>query len=199
MSDLASGRYPDSYAEYLLDGQPASPYRATVSRTAVTGAAVTGAASTRAYATAITVEPGDVFNFVSFSIGTLAGTAGNSSFVVVYSAVPTASAAATVLGVSATTTFVAGANKIALTSQVEVGSKPAVYGVAIVETWTTTGSLFDGVSGGPSAFKGLIGGQLPLAQVSSGTVSGVAVGSSSGTAWANPTTGVLPYVVLSRS
>lgn len=200
MSDLASGRYPDSYAEYLLDGQPASPYRSTASRTAVTGAAVTGAATQVPYVAACAVMPGDIFNFVSFSIGTLAGTAGNSSFVVVYSAVPTASAAAAVLGVSATTTFVAGANKIQLSGQVEVGAKPAVYGVAIVEAWTTTGSQFDGVSGGASAFKGLISGQLVLA-TKLPTLGGTppTVGASSGTTITAPTAGFLPYVVLSRT
>lgn len=200
MSDLTSGRYPDTYTEWLLDGQPSSPYRATVSRAAITGAAVTGAASQIPYVAACAVEPGDVFNFVSFSIGTLAGTAGASSFVVVYSAVPTAAAAATVLGVSATTTFVAGANKIQLSSQVEVGTKPAALGVAIVEAWTTTGSLFDGVSGGASAFKGLLSGQLVLA-TKLPTLGGTppAVGASSGTTITAPTAGFIPYVVLSRS
>lgn len=200
MSDLASGRYPDTFAEYLLDGQPSPPYRATVSRTAVTGAAVTGAATQIPYIAACAVMPGDIFNFVSFAIGTLAGTAGNSSFVVVYSAVPTASAAATVVGVSAATTFVAGANKIQLSGQVEVGTKPAVYGVAIVEAWTTTGSQFDGVSGGASAFKGVIGSQLVLA-TKLPTLGGTppAVGTSSGTTVTAPTAGFIPYVVLSRT
>lgn len=200
MSDLASGRYPDTNAEYLLDGQPSSPYCASCSRTALTGAAVTGAATQVPYVTAVAVEPGGVFNFVSFAIGTLAGTAGNTSFVVVYSAVPTATAAATVLGVSATTTFVAGTNKIALTSQVQVGASPAVYGVAIVEAWTTTGSQFDGVSGSKSAFKGVLSGQLPLA-TQLPTLGGTppAVGTSSSTTVTAPSTGFLPYVVLSRS
>lgn len=200
MSDLASGRYPDSYIEWLLDGQPAAPYRATCSRTAVTGAAVTGAATQVPYVAAVAVEPGDVFNFVSFSIGTLAGTAGNTSFVVVYNAMPTASAAAIVVGVSAATTFVAGANKIALSSQVQVGANPAVYGVAIVEAWTTTGSQFDGVSGGASAFKGLLSGQLVLA-TKLPTLGGTppAVGASSGTTVTAPTAGFMPYVVLSRT
>lgn len=200
MSDLTSGHYPDSYAEYLLDGQPASPYRATCSRTALTGKALTGAATQVPYIVAIAVEPGDVFNFVSFSIGTLAGTAGNSSFVVVYSAVPTASAAATVVGVSATTTFVAGANKIQLGNQVQVGSNPAVYGVAIVEAWTTSGSQFEGITGSAVAFKGILGSQIPLAQTIP-TLGGTppAVGASSGTTVTAPTTGFMPYIALSRS
>src|SRR5215472_14358151 len=110
MGDLVSGRYPDYYNEWMFDGQPAAPYRQSISRGDITGAAVTGAATQVPYLVAVAAEPGDVFNYVSFGIGTLAGTAGNSSFAVVYSAMPTASAAATVLGVSATTTFTAGAN-----------------------------------------------------------------------------------------
>jgi hypothetical protein len=214
MGDLVSGRYPDYFNEYLLDGQPNPPYRTSISRGDVTGQALTGAATQTPYVVAVCAEPGDVFNYVSFGIGTLAGTAGSTSFVVVYSAVPTSSAAATVLAVSATTTFTLGANKILLSTPVVVsgtdytpqGSAPAsvsngpqVLGVAIVETWTTSGSQFDGMSGGKAAFKGLIGSQIPLAGVSSGTVtSPPAVGASSGTTWSAPSTGFLPYVILSR-
>jgi hypothetical protein len=215
MGDLISGRYPDYYNEWLLDGQPTPPYRQSISRGDITGAAVTGAATQVPYLVGVCAEPGDVFGYVSFGIGTLAGTAGASSFVVVYSAMPTASAAATVLGVSAVTTFTAGANKIALSSLVVVGATdytpqgsapaslqngPVVLGVAIVEAWTTTASQFDGMSGGKSAFKGLIGNQLPLA-TQLPTLSGTppTIGTSSGTTVTAPSTGVLPYVILSRT
>lgn len=215
MGDLVSGRYPDYFNEYLLDGSPAPPYRQSISRGDITTAAVTGAATQIPYLVAVCAEPGDVFNYVSFGIGTLAGTAGSTSFVVVYSAMPTASAAATVLGVSATTTFTAGANKIALSAPVVVGGTtytpqgsaptstnngPQVLGVAIVETWTTTGSQFDGMTGGSAAFKGLIGSQIPLA-TKLPTLSGTppTVGSSSGTTVTAPSTGFLPYVILSRT
>lgn len=200
MSDLPSGRYADVNPEWLLDGQPAGTYRSSVPRALVGSTAVTGAATQIPYVTAVPVLPGDVFNFVSFSIGTLAGTANATSFVVVYSAVPTAAAAATVLGVSAVTTFVANANKIALTGAVAVGSSPAVYGVAIVEDWTTTGSQFDCVAGGKFAFKGQLTGQLPLV-TKLPTLAGAppAVGSSSGVTITAPTVGLIPYIVLSRT
>lgn len=213
--DLAGGKYADYNEEWLMDGQPSPPYRRSISRGDITGAAATGAVTQVPYVTAVPAQVGDVFNYVTFGIGTLAGTAGSTSFVVVYSAVPTSSAAATVLGVSATTTFTAGANKIALSAPVvlaptigtpqnavasTLGSGPIVLGVAIVETWTTSGSLFDCMSGGKQAFKGLLTGQIQLATVSSGTVtSPPAVGASSGTTWTSPTTGVLPYIILSRS
>jgi hypothetical protein len=211
--DLAGGHYPDYEQEWLLDGKPIPPYRRSISRGDITGAAVTGAATQVPYVTAVTAQIGDIVNFVSFAIGTLAGTAGNSSFVVVYSAVPTASAAATVLGVSATTTFVAGNNKIALTSSVAVvptigtpqngtastfGAGPVVLGVAIVEAWTTTASQFDCMAGAKAAFKGVLGSQIPLAQQLP-SLGGVppAIGNSSGVTVTAPSTGVLPYVVLS--
>lgn len=213
--DLAGGKYPDYEPEWLLDGQPASPYRRSISRGDITGAAVTGAATQVPYLCAVTAQIGDVINYVSFGIGTLAGTAGNSSFVVVYSAMPTASAAATVLGVSATTTFVAGANKIALSAPVvlaptigtpqnavasTLGAGPLVLGVAIVETWTTTGSQFDGMSGGKFAFKGLLSGQIPLVtQANALLAAPPAVNSTSGVAYTAPSTGFLPYVLLSRT
>lgn len=198
--DLAGGRYADYNPGWLLDGQPASPYRESVARTALNTTAVTGAATQVPYVAAVAVEPGDVFNFVSFSIGTLAGTANATSFVVVYSAVPTAAAAATVLGVSAATTFTANGNKIALSAAVQVGASPAVYGVAIVEDWTTTGSQFDGVVGSKVAFKGQLTGQLPLV-TKLPTLGGTppAIGSSSGITITAPTVGLIPYVVLSRT
>lgn len=213
--DLAGGKYADYEEEWLFDGQPASPYRRSISRRDITGAAVTGAATQVPYVVAVPCQVGDIFNFVTFSIGTLAGTAGNTSFVVVYSAMPTASAAATVLGVSATTTFVAGTNKIALSAPVQLvptigtpqnavastlGSGPLVLGVAIVEAWTTTGSQFDCASGAANAFKGIVGNQLVLA-TKLPTLGGTppTVGGTSGTTVTAPTAGVLPYVVLSRS
>lgn len=199
MGDFSSGRYPDYNPEWLLDGQPASPNRASIPRTAITGAAVTGALTTVPYVTAVPVMPGDVFGFVSFTIDTLAGTPGAGSFVVVYAAVPTAAAAALVVGVSATATFVLGANKIALSSLVAVGSSPLVYGVAICEAWTTTGSQFEGVTGAATAFKGQLTGQLPLATKLPAAGAPPTVGSSSGITITAPASGYLPYVVLSRT
>ena len=213
--DLAGGRYADYNEEWLLDGQPNPPYRRSISRGDVNTTAVTGAATQVPYVVAVPAQVGDVFNYVTVGIGTLAGTAGSTSFVVVYSAVPTSSAAATVLGVSATTTFTAGANKIALSTTVALaptvgtpqnsqgatfGNGPVVLGVAIVETWTTTGSLFDAMAGGAAAFKGLLSGQLPLV-TKLPTLGGVppTVGSSSGTTVTAPTTGLVPYVLLSRT
>lgn len=215
MSDLTSGRYPDSYTEWLLDGQPASPYRTSISRGDINiTTAATGAATLQPYIVAVPAQVGDVFNYVTFGIATLATAPAATSFVVVYSAMPTASAAATVLGVSAVTTFVAGANKIALTAPVALtptigtpqnavastlGSGPLVLGVAIVEGWATAASKYDAMAGGAAAFKGILGGQVPLATMIPALAGPPAVGASSGTTINTPATGQVPYVVLSRS
>jgi hypothetical protein len=213
--DLPGGRYPDYEQEWLLDGQPASPYRRSISRGDINTAAVTGAATNVPYVAAVAAQVGDVFNFVSFGISTLAGSAGASSFVVVYSAMPTASAAATVLGVSAVTTFTAGANKIALTAPVSLvptvgtpqnaaaqtnNAGPLVLGVAIVEAWTSSASQYDAMAGGGTAFKGLLTGQVPLVtKLPSLGGTPPAVGASSGTTVTAPSTGLIPYVLLSRT
>jgi hypothetical protein len=162
----------------------------------------------------VPAQVGDVIGYVTFGIGTLSSSPGAGSFVVVYSAVPTASAAATVLGVSATTTFTAGANKVALTAPVTIAgtvgtpqnaagsgmpNSPLVLGVAIVEAWGTAASTYDAMAGGSSAFKGLLSGQIPLVTKLPALGAPPAVGSSSGTTVTAPTTGLVPYVVLSRS
>ncbi len=213
--DLAGGRYADYNEEWLLDGQPSPPYRRSISRGDINTGAVTGAATNIPYVVAVPAQVGDVINYVTFGISTLAGTPGASSFVVVYSAMPTSSAAAIVLGASAVTTFTAGANKIQLSAPVVLaptvgtpqnavasttGNGPLVLGVAIVEAWTTSASQFDAMAGGTTAFKGLLSGQIPLV-TKLPTLSGTppTVGSSSGTTVTAPSTGLIPYVVLSRS
>lgn len=213
--DLAGGKYADYDEEWLLDGQPTSPYRRSISRRGVaTVAAATGAATLQPYIVAVSAQVGDIFNYVTFSVGTLSGAPAATSFVVVYSGVPTASNNVAVLGVSAATTLVAGVNKIALASQVAltptigtpqgaagttVGAGPLVLGVAIVEGWGTGASKFEGTAGNATAFKGLLTGQIPLATMIPALAGPPAVGSMSGTTINASTTGQLPYVVLSRS
>lgn len=212
--DLSGGRYADYEQEWLLDGQPNPPYRRSISRGDINATSATGAATTVPYVVAVPAQVGDVIGYVSFGIGTLSSAPGAGSFVVVYSGVPTASSAVTVLGVSAATTFTAGANKIALTSPVVVAgtvgtpqnavgngmaNAPIVLGVAIVEAWGTAASTYDAMAGGSSAFKGVLSGQVPLVTKLPALGAPPAVGSSSGTTVTAPSTGLVPYVVLSRS
>ena len=41
MSDLTSGRYPDTFEEWMLDGKPSQPYRTTISRRDILSTGVT--------------------------------------------------------------------------------------------------------------------------------------------------------------
>ena len=50
MSDLASGRYPDSEEEWLLDGSPFPPYRRTISRRDITNSAIPTVTTLNVYA-----------------------------------------------------------------------------------------------------------------------------------------------------
>jgi hypothetical protein len=212
--DLAGGRYPDFEQEWLLDGQPSPPYRRSISRGDINATSATGAATTVPYVVAVPAQVGDVINYVSFGIGALSSAPGNGSFVVLYSGMPTAGAPVTVLGASAAAAYTAGANKIALSSPVTIAgtvgtpqnaagsgmpNAAVVLGVAIVEAWGTAASTYDAMAGGSSAFKGVLSGQLPLVTKLPALAAPPAVGSSSGTTVTAPTTGLVPYVVLSRS
>lgn len=211
--DLPGGRYAAYEEEWLLDGQPTPPYRRSLSRRDIATASGVGVpATTKALVTAVPVQPGDIFNYVTFGVVT-AGTQTSSAFAVVYSAVPTSGAAATVLGVSATFTAVAGANKIALTAPVAVagtigtpqGAAPAsvangpmVLGVGICLSYSAGSPTVDGCASG-TAFGGLLTGQVPLSMISSSTIGAPpSVGASSGTGWTTTGAGAVPYVLLSR-
>lgn len=213
MGDLVSGRYPDFEEEWLFDGQPYPPYRRSLNRRDIATAAGVGVpATTKMLVTGVPCQPGDIFGFVTFGVVT-AGTQTSSAFVVVYSAVPTASAAATVLGVSATFTAVAGANKIALSAPVSLAATeytpqgaaaaatpagPVVLGVGICLSYSAGTPTLDGSASG-AAYAGLLTGQIPISIISSSTIgSPPAVGSSSGTTWTTTGGGSVPYVVLSK-
>ena len=211
MSDLASGRYPDSEEEWLFDGQPSPPFRRTISRRDI-ASGTTGLALTQAnlFVYAIPVQPGDIFNFVSFLAKTATATP-THSWVALYNGVATTSA---LLAQSAdvTTGFVANANKIQLASTVAniptvgtpqgggtaaiVPSGPAVWGVALYNSGAT-GAVLDGAPGGNVAGAVAVTGQLPLifggalaaTATAPATLAGVAAIVGTGT----------PYILLSRS
>lgn len=213
MGDIVSGKYPDFEEEWLFDGQPNPPYRRSLNRRDIATAAGVGVpATTKMLVTAVPVQPGDVFNFVTFGLVT-AGTQSATSFVVVYAGVPTSTNAYTVLGVSATFTAVAGANKIALSSPIgdvgttytPQGSAPAstlngaaIWGVGLCLAYSAGSPTLDGSASG-AAYAGLLTGQIPTSIISTGTFGAPpAVGSSSGTTWTTTGGGAVPYVVLSR-
>lgn len=210
MADLAGGRYPDSYEEWLFDGQPSPPYRATISRRDIASGS-TGLALTQAqlFVYAIPVQAGDIFNYVSFLAKTATATP-THSWVALYNGT---SATATLLAQStdATGGFAVNANKIQLASTVSnigtagtpqgagqpvvVAQGPAVWGVALYNSGAT-GAVLDGAPGGQTAGEIAVAGQVPfISQVAlaatataPATLAGIAAVIGTGT----------PYILLSR-
>jgi len=211
MADLAGGRYPDSFEEWLLDGQPVPPYRQTISRRDITTAAIPTVTTLNVYA--LPVQAGDIFSFVSFLVKTAGGTL-THSWVAVYNGVGTGAALLAQSTDNTTATgWATGAQKIQLASVVSnigtvgtpqgpstpaiVAQGPAVWGVAFYQSGTT-GDTVDGASGSSSSVGGAIAltGQLPM--YSTGTLSATATAPS-----VLPTmsavSGFIPYLVLSRN
>lgn len=210
MSDLAGGRYPDSEEEWLLDGQPSPPYRRTISRRDITTGS-TGIALTQAtlFVYAVTVQAGDIFDYVSFLCKTATATP-THSWAALYNGMST-TAALLAQSADATGGFAAGANKLQLGSVVSnigtvgtpqgpstpaiVAQGPAVWGVALYNSGAT-GAVIDGMSGGNVAGSIALTGQLALAMSASLAATATAPATLSGlTALA----GATPYVVLSRA
>lgn len=210
MSDIVAGRYPVAEEEWLLDGQPYPPYRRTISRRDITTAAIPGVTQLNVYA--VTVQAGDIFNFVSFLVKTAGGTL-THSWVALYNGVGTGAALLAQVADNTTATgWATGAQKLQLASTVSdvgtvgtpqgpstpaiVAAAPAVWGVAFYQSGTT-GDTIDGASGSPSSVGGAIAvtGQIPM--YSTGTLA------ATGTAPATLPTmtaaaGFIPYFVLSK-
>jgi len=210
MSDLAGGRYPDSFEEWLLDGSPTPPYRQTISRRDITTAAIPTVTTLNVYAVA--VQAGDIFNYVSFLVKTAGGTL-THSWVALYNGVGTGAALLAQSTDNTTATgWATGAQKIQLASTVSnvgtvgtpqgpstpaiVAQGPAVWGVAFYQSGTT-GDTIDGASGSSSSVGGAIAvtGQVPM--YSTGTLPATATAPS-----VLPTmsavSGFIPYLLLSR-
>lgn len=216
MSDLASGRYPDTSEDWLLDGSPLPPYRQTISRRAInsgsTGVKLTATvtATTVLAVYPVVVQPGDIFSFITVLVDAIPTGTIAHSWAALYNGVATGSA---LLAQSADATggFTIGALKLALGSTVAnigtvgtpqgggtaaiVPGGPTVWGVALYSPGATTGALLDGQVGGSVA--GLVGltGQVPM--VSTGTITAGATAPSVLPTMTAAATGV-PYVLLSR-
>lgn len=211
MGDLASGRYPDSEEEWLLDGQPYPPYRRTISQRDITGGYVIQATKINCYA--VPVQIGDIFNFVSFK-SSVAGATLTHSWVAIYNGVKTGAALLAQVADNTTATgWAATAQKLQLASTVAnigtvgtpqgagqpaiVANSPAIWGIVIYQSGTTP-NTFDGMAGGPVA-GGALAGQLPMYSTGTLAATGTAPAVLPTMTAAVPNgNGGVPYLLLSR-
>jgi hypothetical protein len=210
MADLASGRYPDTEEEWLLDGSPFPPYRRTISRRDITNSAIPTVTTLNVYA--VPVQVGDIFNFVSFLVKTAGGTL-THSWVALYNGVATGAALLAQSTDNTTSTgWAIGAQKIALASAVAnigtIGTPqgggsaaitpngPAVWGIAFYQSGTT-GDTLDGAIGNASSVAGFVAvtGQVPM--YSTGTLAATATAPAVLPTMA-AASGPIPYLLLSR-
>lgn len=217
MADLAGGRYPDSEEEWLLDGQPAPPFRriAALKRSDIaTGSGGATIGTTQALSVfPVPVQAGDIFQFISFLVAVVGGTLAHS-WVAVYNGVATGSALLAQVADNTTATgWAVGANKLTLAAVVSnvgtvgtpqgpntgaiVAQGPAIWGVAIYQSGTTL-NKFDGMPGG-NAGAGLVAvtGQAPMVSTSAGLGAIATAPATLPTMTAG--NGAVPYGVLSRN
>jgi hypothetical protein len=211
MSDLAGGRYPDSEEEWLLDGQPAPPYRRTISRRDIVASAAFIPTVTTLNVYPVPVQAGDMFQYVSFLVKTAGGTLSHS-WVALYNGVATGAALLAQVADNTTATgWAIGAQKLLLGSVVSnvgtvgtpqgpgtgpiVAQGPAVWGIAFYQSGTT-GDTVDGMSSSAVAGAVAITGQVPF--YSTGTLAATGTAPSVLPTMAAAVGGI-PYLVLSRN
>jgi hypothetical protein len=178
MSDLASGRYPDSYEEWVQDGMPVPPDRHGLVKASGAGSGGLTLATTILYAYPFVAQVGDVYRFVRFIVKTIATATSAHAWVAVYNGTATGAA---LLGQTADTTagWTAGLVSLALTpNPADIGTigtpqggstaaivpdAPAVWGLVFYDVTSGAGNILDAAAAaGSLAGEQLRSGQAPL-------------------------------------
>jgi len=204
MSDLVSGKYPDTFEEWMLDGQPAQPYRTTISRRDILSTGVTPTVNA-VCVYPVVVQQGDVINFISIGVKTATAATASHGWAALYTGLTTS---ATLIAQSADDTsgfHGSGAlQKFALTAGYTVGSAPGstgtngplVLGVALYNSSSGAGGALDGMTGSSVAGGVLVSGQVPMAFSAALAATATAPANLSGF---TALTGGVPYIALSRT
>lgn len=188
MSDLISGRYPDSFEEWVLDGQPSPPARHGLVKAVGAGNGGATLISTTLYVFAFVAQAGDIFKFVSTIVKTQVTATGTHSWMAVYNGVGTG-AALQAQTADTPAGYAPGVTKLALTTTAQnigsvgtaqgpstaanVAQGPAVWGLAMYYSGSGTGSVLDAAAAaGSLAGEQLLTGQAAL--VSTATVTATA-------------------------
>lgn len=174
-----------SSKRYLLDGSPSQQFRTTMERENISGSVTL--LTTVLYVFAIVVEPGDVFDHMAFIVKTQATATVAHAWSAIYNGVGTG-AALLARTSDVTAGWAAGAQDLSLSQVIAntptvgtpqgpstpaiVAAGPAVWGFALYNVTSGTGTIVDGNAGGSLAGEIAVTGQVPL--VSTATVSSTA-------------------------
>ena len=172
MSDLSSGRYPDTFEDWLLDGKPAQAFRSNFSRRVpLVSAGLTATADT-VYVVPVVVQQGDLISKVTIGVKTATSSTPTHGWAALYTGLTTAAALLT-QSADDTSGFhgSASAQTFTLATPYQVGGAegttgtngPLVLGVAIYNNGGA-GGVVDAMSVGSEAAAGgvYVTGQLPL-------------------------------------
>jgi len=204
MSDLVSGRYPDTFEEWMLDGKPSQPYRTTISRRDILSTGVTPTVNA-VCVYPVVVQQGDVINFISIGVKTATAATASHGWAALYTGLTTT---ATLIAQSADDTsgfHGSGAlQKFTLTAGYTVGAAPGgtgtdgplVLGVALYNSSSGAGGALDGMTGSSVAGGVLVTGQVPMAFSAALAATATAPANLSGF---TALTGGVPYIALSRT
>lgn len=168
--------------KYLMDGSPAQPFRSNIERENINGSVTL--LTTVLYVFAVVVEAGDIFDHLAVIIKTQSTATPSHCWAAVYNGVATG-AALLAQTPDVTAGWSAGKNDLVLGSTIAnvptvgtpqgpstpaiVASGPSVWGVALYNVTSGTGTIVDGNAGGSLAGEVGVTGQVPL--VSTATVS----------------------------
>jgi hypothetical protein len=178
MSDLASGRYPDSNEDWVQDGQPVPPDRHGLVKPGGAGNGGATMISTTLYVFPFVAQIGDIYRYIRFIVKTQAAATPAHSWAAVYNGVATGAA---LLGQTADTTagWTAGLqNQALVTVASDIGTvgtpqgggtaaivpdSPAVWGLALYFSGSGTGNILDAAAAaGSLAGEQLRSTQAPL-------------------------------------
>lgn len=203
MADLTSGKYPDTYEEWMLDGKPSQPYRTTIKRADIIATGVT-LTQANVFVYPVVCQQGDVIGAISIGVKTATATP-THGWAALYSGVGTS---AVLLGAQAAddTSGFHGSNasqKFTLATPYTVGANPGstgtdgpvTLGVALYNSGAT-GATLDGMTGSNVAGAVILTGQVSMVNSVALAATATAPANLAGIAAA---TGGVPYIVLSRS
>jgi hypothetical protein len=172
MTDLVSGKYPASYEEWLLDGQPAQPFRSNFSRRATLLAAGLAATAGTGFMVPVVVQQGDVITSVTVGVKTATSSGTIHGWAAIYTGLTTA---ATLISQAPDNTsgFTSSgsAQTFTLSAPYTVGAAPGSTGTngplvlgVLLYNEGTTGGVLDALGQGSEAVAGgvYVTGQVPL-------------------------------------